>query len=82
MGRLYLAQNRNWIQIGRKPIFFKLKRANFSEYTSLIISPRLSTAIIQQWIDRLCEVEILNDPIEIRRTVREVLQHMNSMINQ
>jgi hypothetical protein len=46
-----------------------------------MISPRLSTALIQQWIDRLCEVEMQNDPIEMRRTVREVLQHMNSMIS-
>lgn len=45
-----------------------------------MISPRLSAALIQQWIDRLCEVETQNNPTEMRKTVREVLQHMNSMI--
>ncbi|KAI6221732.1 hypothetical protein M3Y95_00993100 [Aphelenchoides besseyi] len=44
------------------------------------ISPRLSAALIRQWTDRLSEVEYQNNPIQMRRTVREVLQHMNSLI--
>ena len=44
------------------------------------LSPRLSAALIRQWSSRLAEVEMQENMDDVRRAVREVQQHMSSLI--
>ncbi|KAI6226519.1 hypothetical protein M3Y99_01282300 [Aphelenchoides fujianensis] len=54
------------------------QKAETESLESDSFSPRLTAALLRQWTDRLSEVELQRDPWEMRRTVREVLQHMNT----